>query len=366
MQVPFFSFRAFTPAMEQQFLQRTQSLIARGDFILGTEVEQFEHSFATYCGVNHCVGVGNGLDALRLALLALGIGPGDEVLVPSNTYIATWLAVSQTGAVPVPVEPDTATRNITVEGIEKSMTNKTKAVIPVHLYGLPCSIEAIMDYANAHQLWVVEDCAQAHGATFKGKQVGAWGHINATSFYPSKNLGAMGDGGAVLTDDAALAEKVKRLRNYGSAKKYYHEEAGFNSRLDSLQAAALSVKLPHLNDWNKSRQTAAATYHHHLASEDGLQLPVVADGATHVYHLYVIHTERRDALQQYLKECAVQTLIHYPVPPHRQKAYEATHRQYSLPVADYLAATSLSLPIFPGITEAEVDYVCQCIKIFFK
>lgn len=365
MQIPFFSFRAFTPAMQQELIMHTQALVERGDFVLGKEVESFENSFAIYCGVQHCVGVGSGLDALRLALLALGIGPGDDVLVPSNTYIATWLAVSQTGAMPVPVEPDTITRNITVEGLKKAITLRTKAIIPVHLYGLMCPMESIMDYAEIHKLWVVEDCAQAHGAMLSGKMAGSLGHINATSFYPSKNLGAIGDAGAVMTNDPALADKVKLLRNYGSSKKYYHELKGYNSRLDTIQAIALSAKLPHLNEWNHSRQEAAAVYDTVLKGVGDLQLPVSEVHDAHVYHLYVIQTYQRDALQQHLTKCGVQTLIHYPLPPHRQQAYTTSHAHYQLPVAEHMAATSLSLPMFPGITKKDVLNVCDSIKKFF-
>ena len=334
-------------------------------YVLGEEVRQFEREYAAWNRVPHAVGVANGLDALVLALRALRVGPGDEVIVPSNTYIATWLAVTQVGATLVPVEPDPATSNLDPTAVAAAITSRTRAIMPVHLYGQACRMPEIMALAARHGLAVVEDNAQAHGAAFDGQLTGSFGHLNATSFYPGKNLGALGDAGAVTTADPALARRVQVLRNYGSAQKYYNEEIGYNSRLDELQAALLRVKLPHLAAWTGQRQQLAAWYGRHLAGIAGLRRPHTATGATHVYHLYVVHHARRDALQQHLTQQSIGTLVHYPVPPYRQPAYQALNMPARrFPIAEELAATCLSLPLWPGMTEGQIMAVAAAIRAF--
>ena len=334
-------------------------------YVLGEEVTQFEHEYTVFNQVAHTVGVANGLDALVLALRALAVGPGDEVIVPSNTYIATWLAVTQVGAMPVPVEPDLATSNLDPERITAALTGRTRAIMPVHLYGQACRMTEIMALATRYGLHVVEDNAQAQGATFAGTLTGSFGHVNGTSFYPGKNLGALGDAGAVTTNDANLAQKVRVLRNYGSQQKYYNEVIGYNSRLDELQAALLRVKLPELPEWTRQRQQIAAWYEQHLAGVIGLRLPAVAKGATHVYHLYVVHTSHREALQRYLMAHGIGTMIHYPIPPHLQQAYRSLQLPAgSFPIAEELAATCLSLPMWPGMTESHVAAVAAAIRSY--
>ncbi|ALW87128.1 aminotransferase [Hymenobacter sedentarius] len=334
-------------------------------YVLGEEVKLFEQEYAAFNQVAHTVGVANGLDALVLALRVLEIGPGDEVIVPSNTYIATWLAVTQVGATPVPVEPDPATSNLDPARIAAALTPRTRAIVPVHLYGQACRMPEIMALAAHHNLFVVEDNAQAQGAAFAGGLTGSFGHVNGTSFYPGKNLGALGDAGALTTHDADLAHKVRVLRNYGSQQKYYNEIVGYNSRLDELQAALLRVKLPHLPEWTRQRQQVAAQYNQCLAGIAGLRLPAMAEGATHVYHLYVVHTPHRAALQQYLTAQGIGSMIHYPVPPHLQEAYQALgFAPGSFPIAEELANTCLSLPMWPGMTEAHVAAVATAIRAF--
>ncbi len=336
-------------------------------YVLGDQVKAFEAAYAEFNGVHHCIGVANGLDALHLALLALNVGPGDEVLVPSNTYIATWLAISFVGATPVPVEPNPVTYNIDPSRLEAAITPKTKGIMSVHLYGQACEMTPIMEVAQRHGLWVVEDNAQAQGATWQGQMTGSIGHVNGTSFYPGKNLGALGDAGAVTTNDEALGGKISTLRNYGSQKKYYNEVIGQNSRLDELQAAVLNVKLPYLHTWTQQRRTVAALYDEHLAGLGDLILPAIAEGATHVYHLYVVRTAHRDALQRYLQEQNIGTLIHYPVPPHRQQAYsQLSMREGQYPIAEELARTSLSLPMWPGMQEEEVKTIAAAVHGFFE
>ncbi|GAC1376522.1 MAG: DegT/DnrJ/EryC1/StrS family aminotransferase [Hymenobacter sp.] len=334
-------------------------------YVLGEEVKTFEQEYAAFNHVAHAVGVANGLDALVLALRALGIGSGDEVLVPSNTYIATWLAVTQVGATPVPVEPDSATSNLDPARIAAAVTPRTRAIMPVHLYGQACRMTEIMSAAAQHDLFVLEDNAQSQGATFAGAPTGSFGHLNGTSFYPGKNLGALGDAGAVTTNDPDLAQRVRVLRNYGSQQKYYNEIVGYNSRLDELQAALLRVKLPYLSEWTRQRQQVAAWYGQALAGIADLRLPTVAADATHVYHLYVVHTPHRSALQQHLTTRGIGTLIHYPVPPHLQQAYRALQLPAGrFPIAEELAATCLSLPMWPGMTEAHVEAVAAAIHSF--
>lgn len=327
-------------------------------YILGNSVTQFEAEYAHWNGTSFCIGVANGLDALHLALRALQIGPGDEVIVPSNTYIATWLAVSQVGARIVPVEPDIHTYNLDPGLLEAAIGPATKAILPVHLYGQACDMTAIMRIAGKHGLYVVEDNAQAHGAVHAGKMTGSFGHLNATSFYPTKNLGALGDAGAVTTDDPALAEQIRLLRNYGSSQKYYNEVPGYNSRLDELQAALLSVKLPFLEKWTAQRRQIAEWYHAHLSDIEGIILPHVSDPTAHVWHQYVIRTDRRDELAAGLAAAGIGTMIHYPLPPHLQQAYrELGYQRGDFPLAETIADTCLSLPMYPGLTEEEVTRI---------
>lgn len=367
MNIPFLSFAPQHDPIRDDILAVIATVYDKQWYVLGEQVKAFEASYAAFNQVEHCIGVANGLDALHLALEALGAGSGDEILVPSNTYIATWLAISFVGATPVPVEPDATTYNIDPTKIEAAITSRTKGIMPVHLYGQACEMGPIMELAQRHNLWVVEDNAQAQGATWQGGITGSFGAVNGTSFYPGKNLGALGDAGAVTTNDDALNTKIRALRNYGSQKKYYNEIIGHNSRLDELQAAVLSVKLPHLMNWTQQRQKIAALYDQHLAGLGDLILPITADGATHVYHLYVVRTAQRDALQQYLQTHEIGTLIHYPVPPHRQKAYEHMGIQEgAYPIAEELANTSLSLPMWPGMQQAEVEAVANAVRSFFE
>jgi dTDP-4-amino-4,6-dideoxygalactose transaminase len=334
---------------------------------MGKKLEAFEKEYAAFNDTKFSIGVSNGLDALHLALKALNVTKGDEVIVPSNTYIATALAASYVGATPVFVEPDPNTYNINPANIEAAITSKTKVIMPVHLYGQACDMDAIMAIAKKHNLFVVEDNAQAHGATFNDKITGSFGNANGTSFYPGKNLGALGDAGAVTTNDETIAKKIAMLRNYGSEKKYHNEEIGFNMRLDEVQAGFLSVKLKHLNEWTKQRKEIAKQYNEALKNVSDLVLPSVHANATHVYHLYVIKTKNRDGLQKHLSENGIGTLIHYPIPPHLQKAYQSLGlKKGSFPIAEELADNCLSLPIWPGMTLDQVNTVAENIKKAFK
>lgn len=330
-----------------------------GWFVLGPELEAFESEFSEYCETRHCVGVGNGLEALHLLLRAYGIGPGDEVIVPANTFIATWLAVSQTGAKPVPVEPDVSTFNIDPTRIEEAISPRTRAIIPVHLYGQPADMDAINAIALKHGLLVIEDAAQAHGARYKGRRTGSLAHAAATSFYPGKNLGALGDGGAVLTDDEAIATKVRHLRNYGSQEKYIHCIPGYNSRLDEMQAAFLRTKLTVLDEWNLARSHVATQYAGLLATAH-ITLPTVPEYAEPVWHLFVIQSDRRDDLKAHLAQCGVSTAIHYPTPAHRQACYqEAITCQ--LPLTEKLSRSILSLPMHPHLTPSELKQIAEAM-----
>ena len=367
MEVPFLSLAPQHAPLRAALTEAFTRVVDSAWYVLGEEVQQFEREYAAFNQVAHTVGVANGLDALVLALRALEIGPGDEVIVPSNTYIATWLAVTQVGATPVPVEPDPATSNLDPALLAAALTPRTRAIMPVHLYGQACRMSEIMALAEKHTLFVVEDNAQSQGATFEDRPTGSFGHISATSFYPGKNLGALGDAGAVTTNDEVLAQRVRVLRNYGSQQKYYNEVIGYNSRLDELQAALLRVKLPELPTWTAQRQQVATWYGQHLAGIAGLRLPAAAAGATHVYHLYVVHTPHRTALQQHLAAHGIGTLIHYPVPPHLQQAYTFLQLPAgSFPIAEALAATCLSLPMWPGMTEAHVAAVALAIRSFSR
>jgi dTDP-4-amino-4,6-dideoxygalactose transaminase len=331
-----------------------------GWYVLGREVEAFEQEFAAYCGAAHCIGVANGLDALHLILRAWGIGPGDEVIVPSNTFIATWLAVSQAGATPVPVEPDEHTHNMDPKRIEAAITPLTRAIMPVHLYGQPADMDPILAIARKHGLRVVEDAAQAHGARYRGRRAGSLGDAAGFSFYPGKNLGALGDGGAITTSDADLAARLRKLRNYGSSVKYRHDVAGTNSRLDELQAAVLRAKLPHLDAENAARAARAAEY---LQALQGLPLvlPQVLPGTEPAWHLFVVRSTQRDALQAALRERGVGTLVHYPIACHRQGAY-AHQRWPALPVAERLQSQVLSLPMAPYLQGADVQAVAGALR----
>lgn len=339
-----------------------QRVVDSGWFIMGPELEAFEAEFASYCEVRRCVGVGSGLDALRLLLQAYGIGPGDEVIVPSNTFIATWLAVTECGATPVPVEPEISTYNIDERLIAYSITSRTRAIMPVHLYGQTANMDPINAIAERHGLVVIEDAAQAQGARYKGRRAGSLGHAAATSFYPGKNLGALGDGGAVLTNDSDIAERVKKLRNYGSQTKYHHEMLGNNSRLDELQAAFLRVKLRMLDEWNSRRREIALVYSG-LLSEADVVLPSCVQHNEHVWHLFVIRSALRDKLKKHMESQNIFTSIHYPIPPHKQPCYTA-YANYHLPLAELLSAEALSLPMYPTLTADEIERVAASIMSF--
>ena len=367
MQIPFLNFEPMHKQIRQEMFSAFEEVYDSNWYILGKKLELFEKEYSQFNEVNHTIGVSNGLDALQLSLKIAGIKSGDEVIVPSNTYIATWLAVSFLGAKPVPVEPNIVTYNIDPSKIEAAITAKTKAIIPVHLYGQACEMDRIIEIAGKHNLKVIEDNAQAQGAMFNGMLTGSFGDINATSFYPGKNLGALGDAGAITTINDEYALRAKRLRNYGSQKKYYNEEIGYNMRLDELQAALLSVKLKYLREWTKQRQQIAAWYDEYLKGLDNLILPKVATNATQVYHLYVVRTDRRDELQKYLSENGIGTLIHYPIPPHLQDAYKNLgFKKGDFPIAEELSETSLSLPIWPGMDREVVMKVSNEINNFIN
>ncbi len=366
MNVPFIDLAAGYKSLQEQIDGAVQRVLASGTYILGDEVQRFEQAFSEYCGAEHAIATANGLDSLHLALRALDIRPGDEVIVPSHTFIATWLAVLQVGAVPVPVEVDPGTFNLSPECIPAAVSSKTKAIIPVHLYGQPCDLDPILDLADAYGLKVLEDAAQCHGALYKGRRIGSHGHAVAWSFYPGKNLGAMGDGGAVTTVDPELAKRIRILRNYGSEQKYKNSLVGYNSRLDPIQAAILAEKLSVLDSWNCRRREIAQRYLTGLAGLP-LQLPIVKSWAEHVWHLFVIRTERRESLQAYLTEHGVSTLIHYPIPPHKQAALKHLGLGGArLPVAEHLAGTVVSLPIGPQMDTRQVDRVIELIHQYFE
>lgn len=365
--VPFFTPEPLHQQISDELRIAIDEVIKRNHFVLGQELDSFERSFASYTGVNHSVAVNSGLDALILALEAIGITQGDEVLIPANTFFATALAVIRCGAKPILVEPDERTYNINTHKIEVRITQRTKAVIAVHLYGCVCDMEAIRTIAEKHKLYVIEDNAQAQGAILNGIKTGAWGDINATSFYPTKNLGAMGDGGAVTTNNKDWADKCQALRNYGSRKKYKHDEFGHNSRLDEIQAAILSVKLKHLLDCNEQRIKIAQRYTDGLSGLSAILLPEMRHDHSHVYHIYAICIEQRDELQRHLADHGIQTNIHYPTPLHLQPALRSLgYEPGSLPVAERLAKQELSLPVFPGMECKQIDYVIEKIREFYK
>ena len=364
MNIPFLDLKSPYIELKEELDAAYHRVMESGWYILGREVEAFEEEFASYCEVEYCIGVGNGLEALHLILRAMGIGPGDEVIVPANTYIATWLAVSYCGATVVPVEPDEQTYNIDPALIEPAITENTKAILPVHLYGQPADMDPINAIAKKYNLKVIEDAAQAHGAKYKGRRVGGLGDAAGFSFYPGKNLGAFGDGGAVVTNDREIADKIRILRNYGSRVKYHNEVKGFNSRLDELQAAFLRVKLPRLDEWNMHRQTIASHYLNELNGILDLALPHVPKWCDPVWHLFTIRHPKRDALQKYLHNEGVGTLIHYPVPPHRSEAYRGDRNWPELPITEKLANYALSLPTGPHLHLESCMNVANCIKQF--
>jgi dTDP-4-amino-4,6-dideoxygalactose transaminase len=366
-QVPFFSLRDFPAGIEQEIKVGLLDGVASRHYILGEQVKAFEETFAQALNAGYVIGVGNGFDALTIALKAAGIGAGDEVILPGNTFIATANAVIMVGATPVFAEPDFYTYNITAPAIAAKITSRTKAVIPVHLYGQCCAMDAIMAIAEDAGIKVIEDAAQAHGAAYQGRKAGTFGYANAFSFYPTKNLGAMGDAGAIVTNTPAVAEFVRKYRSYGEVLKNRSEFIGVNSRLDTLQAVILNIKLQHLQLFNAERLRLASTYHTELYDVGDLVLPYIGAMSTHVYHIFNIRTKHRDKLQEHLKKQGIQTAIHYPIPVHLQQAYKFLNlKGGDLPVTEELASTSLSLPLFPGLTEDEQNKVISAVKIYFS
>jgi dTDP-4-amino-4,6-dideoxygalactose transaminase len=366
MKIPFLDLKNQPESLRSNIRSAMDEVLADCNFILGKPVADFEESFAAYCECEHCLGVASGLDALKLILRAMEIGPGDEVITVSHTFIATALAISSVGATPVLVEIDPVTYTMDPKAFEGAVTARTKAVMPVHLYGQTADMGPILEIARRHGLKVIEDACQSHGARCDGRRAGSMGDAAAFSFYPGKNLGAYGDGGAVTTNDPVLADRIRTLRNYGSAKKYYHDELGENSRLDTLQAAVLNVKLKYLDDGNAARRAAATLYSEQLKGIGDLVTPAVREGSEHGFHLYVIQTARRDELQAYLLTQGVECLIHYPVPVHLQKAYASKGwKPGEFPLTKQLASRILSLPVFPGISAEQIEFVCGAIRSFF-
>lgn len=364
MKIPFVTFLPMEKELSAELRGAFERVFQRSWYIGGVEDEGFEKAFAAYCDSKYCIGVGNGLDALMLALKALDIGEGDEVIVPSNTYIATALAVTYVGATPVFVEPDIRTFNMDPTRIEAAITPKTRAIMPVHLYGQPCDMDPIMEIAKKHGLRVVEDCAQAHGALYKGHKVGTFGDAAGFSFYPGKNLGALGDAGAVVTDNKELAEKIRALGNYGSDYKYHHIYKGNNSRLDEVQAALLSAKLPHLERMNEARRTIARKFTEGIHNPRVIT-PYVPDGCTCVWHIYGIRCAQRDALEQHLNAKGIGTNKHYPIPMHLQECYRDLNiPRGALPIAEEISQTQLSLPLYYGMTDEEIRYVIDAVNEF--
>jgi dTDP-4-amino-4,6-dideoxygalactose transaminase len=365
MDVPFLDLKPAYLELKTEMDAACEKVMRSGGFIVGEEVASFEKEFANYCGVEHCVGVANGLDALHLALRALGVGPGDEVIVPANTYIASWLAVSHCGAIPVPIEPIEETHNIDPGRIAAAITPRTRVLMPVHLYGQPADMKAINCLASRNNLKVLEDASQAHGAQYRSQAVGSLSDIAAFSLYPGKNLGALGDAGVVVTNDATLAERIRRLRNYGSEVKYYNTVLGFNSRLDELQAALLRIKLRKLDEWNERRREIADFYLQSLTGVKQLTLPYVPEWAKPVSHVFAVRHPRRDALQEYLRHAGIGTIIHYPVPPHLQVAYkDLGYGINDFPITERIAGEILSIPIGPHLSRAQARYVVEKIRSF--
>ena len=364
MNVPFASFQQMHREVEKDLDSAIKEVIQRNWFIRGTQNEQFEKKFAKYCGTAYCVGCGNGLDALTLLLKAYGIKEGDEVIIPSNTFIATALAVTQTGAVPVFIEPVIDDYTMDASLIERKITAKTKAIIPVHLYGQTADMDTVNRIAKRYGLITIEDAAQSHGAKYKGRKAGSLGDAAGFSFYPGKNLGAMGDGGAVTTNDKTIAERVRALANYGSERKYHHIYQGVNSRLDELQAAILSVKLDRLDTWNQFRQQVAKRYLKEIQNPQIIK-PVIADNRTHVWHIFAVRTKKRDQLKEYLTVRGIESAIHYPIPIHLQKGYQGLGIQKGgLPIAEKISNTVLSIPMYYGMSNEQIDYVIDMLNRF--
>ena len=364
MKIPFVSFLPMEKELSNELRGAFDRVLSRSWYIDGIEDDSFERAFAKYCGTRYCIGVGNGLDALMLILKALDIGKGDEVIIPSNTYIATALAITYVGATPIFVEPDIKTYNINPSLIVDAITEKTKAIIPVHLYGQACQMDLIMEIAKSNGLKVIEDCAQAHGATYNGKKVGTFGNAAGFSFYPGKNLGALGDAGAVVTNDKEVADKIHALGNYGSDYKYHHIYKGNNSRLDELQAAFLSVKLSCLERMNEGRRRIAQLYTERINNSNVIK-PFVNLGADPVWHIYAIRCKKRDVLEKYLNDMGISTAKHYPIPIHMQECYkDLGKKKGDFPIAEEISETELSLPMYYGMAENEVQYGIDMINAF--
>lgn len=364
--IPFISFDYTNKLLREKLLNKTAEVLDSKNYVLGNEVNQFEKGFAKSLNINYAIGVGNGLEALIISLKALDIKAGDEIIVPSNTYIASWLAISQIGATIVPVEPDIQTYNIDPKKIEEKINPKTKAIMPVHLYGQASDMKSIMDIANKHNLYVIEDNAQAQLASWSGRYTGTFGHINATSFYPTKNLGAFGEAGCITTDSEKLMKFCKSYRNYGSEKKYINSLKGVNSRLDELQAGYLNVKFKLLEKFTKQRRELADYYFDNLSGIENLILPHQDEKSYSVFHLYVLQTPKRDELQTYLNKNGIGTSIHYPIPPHLQEAYSNLgYKKGDFPVAEKLANSLLSIPLYPGLKKSEQEFIIDSIRQFF-
>ena len=364
MKIPFVSFKPLEKELDSDLRAAFERVYKRSWYIEGEEDEAFESAFARYCDSKYCVGVGNGLDALFLSLKALGIQQGDEVIVPSNTYIATALAVTYVGATPVFVEPDIKTFNIDSTKIEAAITEKTKVIMPVHLYGQACDMDPIMEIAKKHNLFVVEDCAQAHGAKYKGKIIGSFGDAAGFSFYPGKNLGALGDAGAVVTNSEEVAKKIRALGNYGSDYKYHHIMQGNNSRLDELQAAFLAAKLPYLDKVNEERRNIANKYLEAINNPE-IILPFTSEYSTPVWHIFGIRCERRTELEEHLQNAGISTNKHYPIPMHLQECYkDLEYKEGDFPIAEEISATELRIPMYYGMTDEEIQYVIDKVNDF--
>ena len=364
MKIPFVSFLPMEKELNQELRTAFERVYKRSWYIDGVEDKAFEDAFAKYCGIKYCVGVGNGLDALSLALIALGIKEGDEVIVPSNTYIATALAVTYVGATPVFVEPDIRTFNINPSNIEEKITEKTKAIMPVHLYGQSCDMDPIIEIAKKYNLYVIEDCAQAHGASYKGQKVGAFGDVSGFSFYPGKNLGALGDAGAIITNNKEIAAKVRALGNYGSDYKYHHIYQGKNSRLDEIQAAFLAAKLPHLERMNEDRRKIAGRYLSGIKNQE-IILPFVPQYTNPVWHIFGIRCKRRNELEKFLNDAGIGTNKHYPIPIHLQECYKNFgFEKGDFPIAEEISSTELSIPMYYGMTDEEIQYVIDKVNEF--
>lgn len=363
MKVLFNDVKSANDAIASELDGAFQRVLRSGRFILGQEVESFEAEFAAYCGVQHCIGVASGMEALQLSLLACGIGPGDEVITVSHTAMPTAFAIAATGATPVFLDIDPQTYTLRPDQLEATISERTRAILPVHLYGHCADMDAILEVAARHKIDVIEDAAQAHGSRYKGRRAGSMGRLGCFSFYPTKNLGALGDAGAVTTNDRELATRLRQLRNYGGTRKYHHETMGYNSRLDELQAAILRVKLPHLEGWNECRRRLAEGYLSRL--EDRFSAPKVKAECVHNYHLFVIQSEERDRLQEHLRARNIETLIHYPVPCHLQQAFrKIKHRCCDLPITERVANQVLSLPMFPTLSVEGVEHIARCVNSF--